>query len=109
MTRTERGGIVEDGTANDGRFGWRGWLAVLAGLATVGAFLLGIGALGRLAGLGAGTHPRPASTTSRLTNDGYAYWYCWDVGAPRPHHIGAAVQGDHVCTDTELQQVTETP
>lgn len=31
-----------------------------------------------------------------------SYWYCWDSGTPRPHHLGHHVAGDHLCTDAEL-------
>ncbi len=30
------------------------------------------------------------------------YWYCWNSGAPEPHHLGHHVSGDHYCTDHEL-------
>ena len=30
------------------------------------------------------------------------YWYCWDEGELDPHHLGKKVDGDHLCTDTEL-------
>jgi hypothetical protein len=32
-----------------------------------------------------------------------SYWYCWNSGAPQPHHLGYHVSGDHYCTDKELQ------
>jgi hypothetical protein len=31
------------------------------------------------------------------------YWYCWDEGAKKPHHLGHYVEGDHVCSDDELK------
>lgn len=31
-----------------------------------------------------------------------SYWYCWDTGAPDPHHLGHVVSGDHLCTSQEL-------
>ena len=30
------------------------------------------------------------------------YWYCWDKGDPKPHHLGYKVSGDHLCTNREL-------
>jgi hypothetical protein len=33
-----------------------------------------------------------------------SYWYCWNTGAPSPHHLGYHVNGDHLCTDAELHQ-----
>lgn len=30
------------------------------------------------------------------------YWYCWDSGAPKPHHLGHKVEGDHFCSADEL-------
>jgi hypothetical protein len=32
-----------------------------------------------------------------------SYWYCWDEGAEKPHHLGHYVEGDHVCSDDELK------
>lgn len=92
----------------DGSFGWRGWLGVLAGLASVVAFTAGVFALASLAGLH-GEKPNPRPAVSHLSNRDYAYWYCWNRGNPRPHHLGAAVQGDHVCSEEELQDTTSTP
>jgi hypothetical protein len=31
-----------------------------------------------------------------------SYWYCWDSGKPRPHHLGHWVSNDHFCSDEEL-------
>jgi len=31
-----------------------------------------------------------------------SYWYCWDHGDKAPHHLGHYVEGDHVCSDSEL-------
>jgi hypothetical protein len=31
------------------------------------------------------------------------YWYCWNTGTPRPHHLGAPMSTDHFCTDQELR------
>jgi hypothetical protein len=30
------------------------------------------------------------------------YWYCWDSGAPSPHHEGHPLSNDHLCTPQEL-------
>jgi len=32
-----------------------------------------------------------------------AYWYCWDHGAPKPHHLGYQVSNDRLCSDAELK------
>ena len=37
-------------------------------------------------------------------NNNNNYWYCWDSGPPRPHHLGYPVNNDHWCTDEELRQ-----
>lgn len=37
------------------------------------------------------------------------YWYCWDRGAPRPHHVGYRVSGDHVCTEQDIQNARSQP
>lgn len=100
---------MDDDALRKGGFGWRGWLGVLAGLATVGAFMLVLAGVGWLVGFRSGDASHPKPTVSHLSNDGYAYWYCWDVGDPHPHHLGARVSGDHLCTDAELQQATQTP
>lgn len=83
-----------------------GWIGIVIGL---GCMVLVIGTP-----IYAVLHPRhvvPHSkpAVSPLSNQGYAYWYCWDAGDPRPHHLGAPVPGDHVCSEVELQQATETP
>lgn len=50
----------------------------------------------------------PASQIEQTQRSAYgdtahqSYWYCWDTGAPRPHHLGHHVNGDHYCTDNEL-------
>lgn len=31
-----------------------------------------------------------------------SYYYCWNTGAPAPHHLGHPVSGDHLCNDSEL-------
>lgn len=31
-----------------------------------------------------------------------SYYYCWDTGAPAPHHLGYRASGDHYCTNGEL-------
>jgi hypothetical protein len=99
--------VTEEKTVQDGKFGWRGWLGVLTALAVLGGFLLALAGLNHLLGTTSPQHPKPA--VSHLSNEDYGYWYCWDVGDPRPHHIGAPVSGDHMCSDVELQQATETP
>jgi len=33
---------------------------------------------------------------------GSGYWYCWDKGDPKPHHLGKKVSGDHPCSQAEL-------
>lgn len=88
------------------RFGWRGWAALLGGLTLAAGMLLGIGALGRI---GATSPAQHKATPSPLSNKGYAYWYCWDSGPPRPHHLGGYVHGDHLCSEGELQGATATP
>lgn len=90
----------------NGNLGWRGWFAVITGTIGAAALLLGIGALGRIGGA---STPVPSATASPLSNSTYGYWYCWDVGDPRPHHLGGFVGGDHLCTDTELQGATQPP
>jgi hypothetical protein len=32
-----------------------------------------------------------------------AYYYCWDLGSPKPHHLGYRSTGDHPCSDEELR------
>jgi hypothetical protein len=98
---------MKDEAVRGGHFGWRGWLGVLAGLATVGAFLAILAGIGWLVRPSSPAHPAPSP--SHLSNDDYGYWYCWDAGDPRPHHLGARVSGDHLCTDVELHQATQTP
>jgi hypothetical protein len=46
------------------------------------------------------------ATSANDTSDGVTqgYWYCWDSGDPKPHHLGHPVSGDHLCTDRELSQ-----
>jgi hypothetical protein len=39
-----------------------------------------------------------ADTTSQY------YWYCWDKGRPRPHHLGYPVSTDHYCSKQELRE-----
>jgi hypothetical protein len=48
-----------------------------------------------------------APTESALSEN--SYWYCWDTGAKEPHHLGQPVEGDHVCTDEELEGTGFTP
>lgn len=94
----------------DGKFGWRGWLGVLAGLAGLGVILLAMAGLIRLfVFIHPSPHATPRPTVSHLSNRDYGYWFCWDTGSPRPHHLGAGVQGDHLCSESELQQATDTP
>lgn len=50
-----------------------------------------------------------STNPSRLTNRDYAYWYCWDRGEPRPHHLGHRSVGDHVCSEEELDGATLGP
>jgi hypothetical protein len=40
--------------------------------------------------------------TLAACHGGQTYWYCWDSGAPAPHHLGHPVAGDHYCTAEEL-------
>lgn len=47
-----------------------------------------------------------ADSSDQVTQD---YWYCWDDGDPAPHHLGYPVDGDHLCTDGELQDAGMTP
>lgn len=47
-----------------------------------------------------GATPGPPFSSARPTPH---YWYCWDAGAPEPHHLGHASSGDHACTDAELE------
>lgn len=88
----------------DGRFGWRGWLAFTVGLTCVAGLL--VGATFLLGVLGLGYQAPSPHPTPRFTNPGYGYWYCWDSGAPRPHHEGVYVTGDHLCSDVELQEAS---
>jgi hypothetical protein len=46
------------------------------------------------------------TTSDDQTSDGVTqgYWYCWDSGDPKPHHLGYHVSGDHLCTDRELSE-----
>jgi hypothetical protein len=41
--------------------------------------------------------------------DTNTYWYCWDQGAKKPHHLGHPVAGDHVCSDDELKGTGVSP
>ena len=38
-----------------------------------------------------------------------SYWYCYDTGAPSPHHLGHVISGDHLCSSAELGQVDPEP
>ncbi|MEH0585619.1 hypothetical protein QA942_16545 [Streptomyces sp. B21-106] len=40
----------------------------------------------------------------RRDQDVQKYWYCWDSGPNKPHHLGRRVAGDHLCTWGELRQ-----
>ena len=60
---------------------------IIAALAATGALTL--------AGCGG------ATTAGTLSEN--RYWYCWDVGAAEPHHYGRPVEGDHLCSDDELE------
>lgn len=91
-----------------GSFGWRGWLGVLVGLASFAGFIAGVFALGNLAGLH-GEKPNPKPSVSYLSNRDYAYWFCWNTGAPRPHHLGHRSTSDHVCSEDELRGSTLGP
>lgn len=93
----------------EGSFGWRGWLGVLSGLATVAAFIAAVFSLAYLAGFRGEKPHHSAPGPPHLSNRDYAYWYCWNRGDPRPHHLGAFVQGDHICSEEELQATTSTP
>jgi hypothetical protein len=33
------------------------------------------------------------------------YWYCWNLGALNPHHLGYRVPNDHLCTWGELRSI----
>jgi hypothetical protein len=50
-----------------------------------------------------------STNPSHLTNRDYAYWYCWNTGEPRPHHLGHRSVGDHVCSEEELSGATLGP
>jgi hypothetical protein len=45
------------------------------------------------------TPPQEPPHDNRVTQH---YWYCWDSGAPKPHHLGYPTTGDHYCTNYEL-------
>lgn len=53
--------------------------------------------------------PAPSEDTTDTTEDTdnevtQSYYYCWDSGAPEPHHYGHPVSGDHLCTNAELRE-----
>jgi hypothetical protein len=98
---------MADGAAKHGSFGWRGWLGVAAGLSAAAGVVAVLVGVGWLLGFRPGATPQPTPTTSRLSNRDYGY--CWDVGDPHPHHLGAYVSGDHLCAAAELQQASQTP
>ena len=96
-------------SAKDGSFGLRGWLGVAIGLTAALGVVGAIAAFGWLLGLVLPHNSGPTKPTVAPATNDYAYWYCWDAGAPRPHHIGSPVHGDHVCTEDELRQGTPAP
>ena len=44
-----------------------------------------------------------------ISSSANSYWYCWDEGAKKPHHLGHHVSGDHVCSDDELKGTRFSP
>ena len=44
-----------------------------------------------------------------ISSSSNSYWYCWDEGAKKPHHLGHHVSGDHVCNDNELKGTRFSP
>lgn len=85
----------------DGSLGWRGWLVLIIGLTVAFGTPIGLVVIGQIRDH---SKPRAKPTVSPLSNEGYAYWYRWDVGNPHPHHLGVMVQGDHLCSEAELRQ-----
>lgn len=69
-----------------------GWIFGLAVVALIGwAIISGI------INATSGTNGNSSSSHSQT------YWYCWDSGDPKPHHLGHRVSGDHYCSDEELE------
>jgi hypothetical protein len=65
------------------------------------SIIVALAATGALTLTGCAAPTENAPTESALSEN--SYWYCWDNGAGAPHHYGRPVEGDHVCSDDELQ------
>jgi len=58
---------MDDEAVRDGSLGWHGWFAIIIGFPLAAGMLLGIGALGRLAGFHPQTTPPPAPMAATST------------------------------------------
>lgn len=50
--------------------------------------------------------PLPSSSSPKPVLNPDGYWYCWDHGAPQPHHIGNYVPGWYLHDKATIQPIT---
>jgi hypothetical protein len=73
-------------------------MSKLIGMAALAVLVI----VGAACGGGGSASSGNSSPSGDSSTGGNVYYYCWDSGSPRPHHLGHQVSGDHLCTKQEL-------